>query len=609
MNTNSDIDPVDTAVDTGSLNDDFVEAESGEEVELLTLSYPPITFEPISSLTNVFFDRDNQQIFCVRSNGVGGVIVKGPRNELNLSFRMEDKGSVATIRFSPSLNILAIRRRDKQAIEFLNFKNGQPVFPEYSQPFKAKNTKFQECFWLDANEILLVSEQGFEHYQIFADKRALKLIKNFSMALNWLIWSREAQVFIVSTGSYGTILNPFVYNKGAFIKLPKFEVDLPMNSIRFGSIAAGSSPSTTSSNRFFLNESDVFVGRIYNEFYVMVIRQVLSERASLASKRASVAASTPSTRTSSLNGYSEIAMYKLLTDNPAKKTNILKIDLASRFTLSIIDELVIVHDRASYSSMIFDIKMPGEFDGYVTCNYPVIKKASIQRFSQQEATGALASTDDQPSADVYSMNWIMFLPNIIIDAKLGLFWYIELNLLNSNTLDLRVFREIKDDYLKLIEFLLNRRNTKRHVIKACQIAIQEKVSLKIIGQIFNKINELYKLYLLLVANLNTNQSSMEVSGASVAVASVSLEASVGVNNPQLKDLAIVDQLDMHNEVLYSLVEDAPEDVDSKYTIAILVEYFRSLNEQRIPVEHVLYKLLVDALIKSNRQQQLHQYLQ
>lgn len=84
-------------------------------------------------------------------------------------------------------------------------------------------------------------------------------------------------------------------------------------------------------------------------------------------------------RRSPLNsGFSEIAMYKLLTDSPAKKTNILKINLSGRFTLNLIDELIIVHHRQSYSSMIFDIKMPGEFDGYVTCNFPIIKKATIK---------------------------------------------------------------------------------------------------------------------------------------------------------------------------------------------------------------------------------------
>ena len=139
--------------------------------ELLSLCASPICFDPISHLTSVFFDRDNQQIFCVRSNGVGGVIVKGARAEHNMSFRLEDKGSVATIKFSPDLSVLAIRRKDKSAIDFLNFRNGQPASGgEYSQSFKARTAKYQECYWLDSCECLLVSEQGFEHYQLFADK-------------------------------------------------------------------------------------------------------------------------------------------------------------------------------------------------------------------------------------------------------------------------------------------------------------------------------------------------------------------------------------------------------------------------------------------------------
>ena len=192
-----------------------------------------------------------------------------------MSFRMEDKGNVATIKFSPNMGILAIRRKDKFVIDFLNFKNAQPVFPEYSQTFKAKTSKFQECYWLDNTEILLVSEQGFEHYQVFPDKRALKLVKFFSMPLNWLIWSREAQSFIVSTGVYGSVLNPFVNTKGGFLKLPKFEVDLPlpMNLVKYR-YNADSSSSNVAANRYYLNESDVVVGKIYNEFYVMIIRQM-----------------------------------------------------------------------------------------------------------------------------------------------------------------------------------------------------------------------------------------------------------------------------------------------------------------------------------------------
>lgn len=192
-----------------------------------------------------------------------GVIVKGPRLPMNISFRMEDKGSVASIKFSPNMNILAIRRKDRSVIDFINFKNLQPIYPEFSQTFKVKSPNFQEFYWLDSNDILFVSEQGFEHYQVFPEKRALKFMKFFNMPLNWLIWSREAQVFIVSTGNYGSILNPFLFNKGDFVKLPKFEVDLPLpvNMLKYR--YSIDSNAASNAQRYFLNESDVVVGQIY----------------------------------------------------------------------------------------------------------------------------------------------------------------------------------------------------------------------------------------------------------------------------------------------------------------------------------------------------------
>jgi len=401
---------------------------------------------------------------------------------------MEDKGSVATIKFSPNLNILAIRRKDKSAIDFLNFKSNQPVYPEYSQAFKFKNTTRQECYWLDNQEILLVSEAGFEHYQVFPEKRALKLLKEFKLALNWLIWSKEIQVFIVSTGSYGSVLNPFVYAKSSFIKLPKFEVDLPLplniSKYRYNTDASASTISSNSSNtqsiKYYLNESDVVIGRIYNEFYVMIIRQMSSSLATTdqdqTTRKQTMNNSQQQTQSRYLNGYSEIAMYKLLTDSPAKKTNILKINLAGRFTLNLIDELIIVHHRQSFSSMIFDIKISstGEFDGYVTCNVPIINRASIQSTDIPMAHVSLINNDEVTNNnnnssnsnstaaatlnitnEMYSINWIMFLPNVIIDAKLGCLFFMELNLNKSG--NLKPFNEIENESLKLVEFLLNRR--------------------------------------------------------------------------------------------------------------------------------------------------------
>ena len=111
---------------------------------------------------------------------------------------------------------------------------------------------------------------------------------------------------------------------------------------------------------------------------------------------------------------------------------------------------------------------------------------------------------------MYSMSWIMFLPNIIIDAKLGYFWFMELNLRCSSggeaAADLRAFGEFENDYLRLVEFLLNRKGTKKHVIRVCMEAIRAKSSLKLIEKIFDKINELYKYSMLLFPNMLSSTS-------------------------------------------------------------------------------------------------------
>lgn len=104
----------------------------------------------------------------------------------------------------------------------------------------------------------------------------------------------------------------------------------------------------------------------------------------------------------------------------------------------------------------------------------------------------------------------MFLPNIIIDAKLGYFWFMELNLRCSSggeaAADLRAFGEFENDYLRLVEFLLNRKGTKKHVIRVCMEAIRAKSSLKLIEKIFDKINELYKYSMLLFPNMLSSTS-------------------------------------------------------------------------------------------------------
>jgi hypothetical protein len=45
---------------------------SNQSNYFLRLSSQPIVFEPTIDGTSVFYDKDNQQLFCVRSSGAMG---------------------------------------------------------------------------------------------------------------------------------------------------------------------------------------------------------------------------------------------------------------------------------------------------------------------------------------------------------------------------------------------------------------------------------------------------------------------------------------------------------------------------------------------------------
>lgn len=154
----------------------------------LQLSSDPVRFESVNSLSNIFFDDSKQQVsfyyssfslsfqkneirmsndvqvFAVCSGAVTWVLVKGP--DQNITFRMENKGPVISIKFSPSMNILAIQRTNT-SVEFVNYSASTGLDNvEYSQSCKGKNATVQGFVWTHGNEILLVTDHGVELFLV-----------------------------------------------------------------------------------------------------------------------------------------------------------------------------------------------------------------------------------------------------------------------------------------------------------------------------------------------------------------------------------------------------------------------------------------------------------
>ncbi|KAM7125807.1 regulator of MON1-CCZ1 complex isoform 1-T1 [Molossus nigricans] len=479
----------------------------GEEDYYLELCERPVHFEKANPVNCVFFDEANKQVFAVRSGGATGVVVKGPDDRNPISFRMEDKGEVKCIKFSLENKILAVQRTSK-TVEFSNFIPDSSQL-EYTQECKTKNANILGFCWTSSTEIVFITDQGIEFYQVLPEKRNLKLLKSQNINVNWYMYCPESAVILLSTTVLGNVLQPFYFRAGTMSKLPKFEIELP------------AAPKSTKLN---LSERDIAMATIYGQLYVLFLRH--------------------HSRTSNSTG-AEVVLYHLPREGACKKTHILKLSRTGKFALNVVDNLVVVHHQDTETSVIFDIKLRGEFDGTVTFHHPVLPARSIQPYQIPVAGPAPVTSQSPVPCKLYSSSWIVFQPDIIISAS-------------------QVLSE------------------------------PDRASLPMIATVFDKLNHEYKRY------LDAEQSYM------MAVEAGQSRSSPLLRRP-VRTQAVIDQSDMYTHVLSPFTEKKA--MPHKFVIAVLMEYIRSLNQFQIPVQHYLHELVIKTLVQHNLFYMLHQFLQ
>lgn len=514
----------------------------------------PLRFEPVTKENSVFFDEANRQVFSVTSvDGKTRVVVRGPDLKSFVIFDIPTMGYVQSIKFSYDRKILAIQRSIK-VVEFINFADGIDS-QQYSQTCKSKSAHVIGFNWTNLNEIVFITNQGLEFYQVLPEKRSLKMIKNYSVQVNWFVFLPESAVLLLSSSGLGNVIHPYHFRAGSVMRLPKFEVDIPAAS---------------KAQKVQLLERDVTLANIDGQLYVVILRN--QQRS----------------QTTGPVG-AEIVLYQLQRDIPAKKVAVLQLNMIGRFAVNVVDNLVIVHHQASKTSMLFDIRLGGDFDGQITYFQPVLAPLPLEQavFEAEEKDSTGAVKKKRVLCEMYSQNWIVFQPNIIIDAKLGCLWEVMIKL--------EPLVAMIGDKGLLIDFLLLRKESKMVILTVFKQALTpgRQSSLPVIARMFDKVNLAYRSYAL-EAEQNAQQSG---------------DASKG-QSPQKqvsRCQTVVSQEDMYSHVLSTFVES--KKVKYKFMVAVLVEYIRSLNQFEIEVEHYLYELIINLLVHNKRFYQLHQFLQ
>ena len=94
--------------------------------------------------------------------------------------------------------------------------------------------------------------------------------------------------------------------------------------------------------------------------------------------------------------------------------------------MSIIDNLIIVHHPASKKSFLFDIHLVGEVVEVLTRHRPFLEALPVEPFKLPTAVPVKTNAADamETVCDLYSQSCVIFPPDVVLDAKLGCFWYV-----------------------------------------------------------------------------------------------------------------------------------------------------------------------------------------
>ncbi|CAF1199144.1 unnamed protein product [Adineta steineri] len=540
------------------------------------------------------------------------VTVKGHRHEQAYSFRLEDKGAIQSIKFNPDLSVLAIKR-NSNSVEFLNFAPIpqtplsprtsmsstavilQPDTIEYSQLSKAKASKLYDFNWLSDKEIVFITDQSIEHYLLSSEKRTLRPLKHHSIPnINWPLFFREMNLLLVSAGSpSGNSLIPFSFHKTQqqqLIKLPKFDVDLPQAtaSTRSNSIASNSSTQSTSKRCYELTERDCMLATVYGKSYLLVIRQLFRVAG---------------------QGSVEVVLYQIEDDHkPAQKRHILRLNLHGKCALNVVDNLILIHHQPTKATYIYDIeeKCTSQYDGYQTIHEPLLSQLSIQPVNVNWQLLSSSISPTLTTIELYSSNWIVFLPNVIIDVKMGCLWYLLINL--------DYLLDIITDRLLLIDILLRRANGKASILTLLRTLLTNIIApveidsnntsnispSNVLDWWIEMIDRINRVFIENSPDRPLLDQSDIYSVLSLFSTIVSI-TSIGNSTAYHRSLSIAS-----ND---TTLDDQDQTNSLKFATSIVIEYIRSLIDYNIPVQYFIYELLVNLLVKNNQFFQLQQLIQ
>jgi hypothetical protein len=308
-------------------------------------------------------------------------------------------------------------------------------------------------------------------------------------------------------------------------------------------------------------------------------------------------------------GSVEVVLYQIEDDHkPAQKRHILRLNTHGKCALNVVDNLILIHHQPSKATYIYDIeeKSTSDPDGFQTIHDPLLSQLTIQPINVNWQLLSSSISTLPTTIELYSSNWIVFLPNVIIDVKMGCLWYLYINL--DYLLDLI------PDRLLLIDILLRRVNGKASILTFLRTLLTNviaPVQIDSNNPLNPSLSQVLDWWIEIIDRINRVFIENSPNRPLLNQTDIHSVLHLFSTNPSLSTIGNTTIIQRTSSITSN--ETTSDDNDHtkslKFAISIIIEYIRSLNDFNIPINYIIYELLVNLLVKNNQFFQLQQLIQ
>ncbi|GMP41196.1 hypothetical protein CsSME_00011380 [Camellia sinensis var. sinensis] len=216
------------------------------------IQYPPLRCS-IPGARGLFYDDGNKllvsptsdQVFTWKTSPFAPLVA-------STSFPVNE-GPIISIRYSLDAKVLAIQRSNHE-IQFWNRETGTT----FSQMCKSESESILGFFWTDCPtcDVVFVKTSGLDLFSLDSEWKSLHLVETKRFNVSWYVYTHESRVVLLASGMQCKSFIGYQLSSAGIIRLPRFEMAMAKSE-------ANSKP--------VLAAADVHIVTVYGRIYCLQV--------------------------------------------------------------------------------------------------------------------------------------------------------------------------------------------------------------------------------------------------------------------------------------------------------------------------------------------------